>query len=1027
MPNQLLSSFLRNLTWVFALIFIGLSQVQASFELSLNLDGNSYTAVLNRNDSLMKQIQDSNPLSDETDQHYLGNLAEVDDSWIRVSNIAGEWQGVVSAFQQVFVIDSGNVDHKLQRLGSASVAPGTLLTKPLSSFDHSEATCALDVGNHNHSRPDLFTASNKQPASAIKLPSVSQLQERSFNQLCTNKVSDGNGGELCLIAELELAFDQEYQAAVGANAASVATSIINVVDGFYRNNFNISFETLSRTMLTDGNDVFSNTTGAGTLLDDIKDRKEADGIAFLTNPNALFHFVTGRNFDGTTVGVAFLGVNCAKGFATGTSQLLGSGGSQVALTAAVIAHELGHNFGASHDIQNGSACPTGFIMSPSVDRNATQFSTCSISDIEGYLGSIEDSRFRAPLNACFNFPVDLGVAASGGNPTSVTKNQLFNSSYILTPKQATESIASATFSGNVNGGSIESVSIPSQACTIAGNKLSFSCTLSNFTAAANATLQMTASADQLDLALNTNVAGAQIRDIVSANNTLTTLFTASGGGGSDSTPDAFSFSDQTAVARNLSIVSNSIVVSGIDTVTAISVVGGEYSIDNGAFTAAIGSVVNGNSVRVRHTSSSTQLTAVDTTLTIGGVADTFSSTTAVNPPTDNIPNAFRFNDIAGVALSSTQTSNTVTISGIDVASTISVIGGEYSVDNGAFTDATGSVVNSNSVRVRHTSSATQLTVVNTTLTIGGVADTFSSTTAANPPTDNIPDAFTFNDVDSVAVSSTQTSNSVTISGIDTASAISVVGGQYSINNQPFTSSTGTVVNGNTVRVQHTASAVVATRTDTTLTIGGISNTFASTTSPASVTNPSPSGVGGGGGGGSLSLFSLLWLVGLNRMVPARKRVGLMKPARLLALLLPVTFLLACVSRTEAIAQPSVEMQYRQWSETSQNYDVSFQQLCFCLPDNIRPMRLTVRDNEIVKAIFEDDQSEVTTDVMIDLKTIDDIFQTIINAEALPAHSVKIEYDSDNHFPTKVDIDFDDRMADDELHWQLSNLNLLDID
>jgi hypothetical protein len=34
-----------------------------------------------------------------------------------------------------------------------------------------------------------------------------QVQKLSFDQLCTDKVSGGNGGELCLIAVLGLAFD----------------------------------------------------------------------------------------------------------------------------------------------------------------------------------------------------------------------------------------------------------------------------------------------------------------------------------------------------------------------------------------------------------------------------------------------------------------------------------------------------------------------------------------------------------------------------------------------------------------------------------------------------------------------------------------------------------------------------------------------------------------------------------------------------------------------------------------------------
>ena len=64
------------------------------------------------------------------------------------------------------------------------------------------------------------------------------------------------------------------------------------------------------------------------------------------------------------------------------------------------------------------------------------------------------------------------------------------------------------------------------------------------------------------------------------------------------------------------------------------------------------------------------------------------------------------------------------------------------------------------------------------------------------------------------------------------------------------------------------------------------------------------------------------------------------------------------------------------------------------------MHLSVHNNVIVKATCEDYQSEVTEDVIAVLQTIDDIFQRIIN--------------------------FNNRPADDEWHWQLSNLVWLNI-
>jgi hypothetical protein len=115
------------------------------------------------------------------------------------------------------------------------------------------------------------------------------------------------------------------------------------------------------------------------------------------------------------------------------------------------------------------------------------------------------------------------------------------------------------------------------------------------------------------------------------------------------------------------------------------------------------------------------------------------------------------------------------------------------------------------VKVRHTSSAANSTATNTVLTIGGVIDTFTSTTVAFVP-DTTPDAFTFTDQTGVALSTVIESAVITVSGINTAAAISITGGEYSINGGAWTSAAGTVANGQTVKVRHTSSAINATAT-----------------------------------------------------------------------------------------------------------------------------------------------------------------------------------------------------------------------
>jgi hypothetical protein len=99
-------------------------------------------------------------------------------------------------------------------------------------------------------------------------------------------------------------------------------------------------------------------------------------------------------------------------------------------------------------------------------------------------------------------------------------------------------------------------------------------------------------------------------------------------------------------------------------------------------------------------------------------------------PSDTTPDAFSFTDVTGSALSSTITSNAITVAGITASATITVTGGEYRINDGAYTSDAGTVSVDDTVNARLTSSGSNSTAVNCTVTIGGVADTFTSTTLA---------------------------------------------------------------------------------------------------------------------------------------------------------------------------------------------------------------------------------------------------------------------------------------------------------
>jgi hypothetical protein len=99
----------------------------------------------------------------------------------------------------------------------------------------------------------------------------------------------------------------------------------------------------------------------------------------------------------------------------------------------------------------------------------------------------------------------------------------------------------------------------------------------------------------------------------------------------DVTPSAFSFTDATDVALSTLTESDAITLAGIDAVVALTITGGEYQINGGAWASIATTASVGDSIKVRGTSSGSYSTSVSVVLTIGGVSDTFTITTVAAP------------------------------------------------------------------------------------------------------------------------------------------------------------------------------------------------------------------------------------------------------------------------------------------------------------------------------------------------------------------------------------------------------------
>jgi hypothetical protein len=240
-------------------------------------------------------------------------------------------------------------------------------------------------------------------------------------------------------------------------------------------------------------------------------------------------------------------------------------------------------------------------------------------------------------------------------------------------------------------------------------------------------------------------------------------FAACGGGGggkkqppADTTPNAISLAASTNVEPNTLVTSAPVTISGINTASPVSIVGGEYSISGGAFTANPGSITNGQTLTVRITASDKTNTPKEAVVTVGGVSAKFAVTTAA----DVTPDAFTFAPKNDAQLNAEYTSDPITVSGIDVAVPVSIAGGLYSINGGDFTAAAGTVSAGQTITVKTTAAAKTETAQEAVITIGGVSGTFSVTTIQDtmPPVAEFkfPTPYTMSEAASVKVRGTAT-------------------------------------------------------------------------------------------------------------------------------------------------------------------------------------------------------------------------------------------------------------------------------
>ncbi|XP_029296498.1 disintegrin and metalloproteinase domain-containing protein 28 [Cottoperca gobio] len=127
-------------------------------------------------------------------------------------------------------------------------------------------------------------------------------------------------------------------------------------------------------------DLISMTPPAGANLDAFMKWRNSELMKRKKHDNA--HLISGIDFEGATVGLAYIGTLCS-GHSVGVVQ--DHSNSAIAV-GATLAHEMGHNLGMNHDDSSACACSgDSCIMAAALSYNVPRtFSSCSSNNYEKY-------------------------------------------------------------------------------------------------------------------------------------------------------------------------------------------------------------------------------------------------------------------------------------------------------------------------------------------------------------------------------------------------------------------------------------------------------------------------------------------------------------------------------------------------------------------------------------------------------------------------------------------------------------------
>lgn len=329
--------------------------------------GKDFNILLEPNDGIRRAVPAARP----DIQPLKGSVEGQAGSWARLTRSRTGWRGMVFDGRELYAIEpaanvadavvqplttSSPTDPVMYRLADTLMTVGPAFCQTVAADDTVSSDPPAAQPSNGGAEPGRTSA--KAMFNAIAQDLSSPTAEFPSERLMTGVVADYE-------------FVQEYF----SDPEGEIVARMDIVDGIFSTQVGVKISLAPITLIQTPDEPFTKT-GASDLLSQLRQYRSQSSTQMSLG---VTHLMTGRNLDGNTVGIAYMGSVCRGD----TAASLSEGSHSTMMSALIAAHELGHNFNAPHDGEAGacSSTPQTFLMAPTINMSS-QFSSCSLQQMQ---------------------------------------------------------------------------------------------------------------------------------------------------------------------------------------------------------------------------------------------------------------------------------------------------------------------------------------------------------------------------------------------------------------------------------------------------------------------------------------------------------------------------------------------------------------------------------------------------------------------------------------------------------------------